>query len=83
MLQLNDRNSFDEQIQYLETRVFWLESMVVGQFAALAICFWQVVPMMFVLLIVLLPVLVFVHRFIPSVARWAGRMLSRVVNVLG
>ena len=83
MSQPNDRNSSDEQIRYLETRVSWLESMVVAQFAALAICFWWVVPSMFVLLIVLLPVLVFVHRFIPSVARWAGRMLSPVVNFFG
>ena len=83
MSQPNDRSSSGQQIRHLETRVSWLESMVVAQFAALAICFWWVVPAMFVLLIVLLPILGFVHRFIPSVASWAGRMLSPVVNFLG
>lgn len=80
MLQPNDQNSSGEQIRHLEARISWLESVVVAQVVAMAICFWWVVPTMFVLLIVLLPVLVFVHRFIPSVARWAGRTLSPVVN---
>ena len=81
MSQPYDSNSSDEQVRHLEARVSWLESMVFAQFTALAICFWWVVPAMFLLLIVLLPVLVFVHRYIPAVARWAGRMLSPIANI--
>ncbi len=81
MSQPNDANSTDEQIRHLEARVSWLESMVFAQFATLTICFWWVLPAMFVLLIVLLPVLVFVHRYIPTVARWAGRMLSPIADL--
>ena len=83
MSQPNDGNSNDEQIRLLEARVSWLESMVFAQFAALTICFWWVLPAMFVLLIAGLPVLVFVHRYIPTVARWAGRMLSPIANLFG
>lgn len=83
MSQPNDCNSSDEQIRHFETRISWLESMVVAQFAALAICFWWVVPAMFVLLIVLLPLFVLVHRYIPAVARWAGRMLFPIANLFG
>ena len=83
MTQQADSNSSAEQIRQLEDRVSWLESMVFAQFVALAICFWWVVPAMFVLLIVLLPVLVFVHRYIPTVARWSGRMLSPIADLFG
>lgn len=66
MSQPNDGNSNDEPIRHLEARVSWLESIVFAQFATLTICFWWVLPAMFVLLIVLLPVLVFVHRLHPD-----------------
>ncbi len=56
--------------------------MVFAQSIALAVCFWWVVPAMFVLLIVLLPVLVFVHRFIPSLARWFGQIISPVTELI-
>ena len=83
MSQPNDSDSSDEQIRHFEARVSWLESMVFAQFAALAVCFWWIVPAMFVLPIVLLPVLVFVHRYIPVVARWAGRMTSPIADMFG
>ena len=76
-----DTNPPVDQVRRLEDRVSWLESMVFAQFAALAVCFWWVVPAMFVLLIVLLPVLVFVHRYIPTIARWSGRMLSPIADI--
>lgn len=56
--------------------------MVFAQTIALAVCFWWVVPAMFVLLIVLLPALVFVYRFIPPLARWFGRIISPVAELI-
>ncbi len=80
-MQPDENRSPVDQLQQLESRVSWLESMVFAQTVVLAVCFWWVIPAMFVLFIALLPILVFVHRFIPPVARWFGRMMSPVAEL--
>ena len=63
------------QVRELELQVNWLTKLVKVLLVGLGIV-TGVIPFAVISFIVLLPILVFVHPYIPGIARRFGRMLS-------